>query len=230
MSEKILLVDDEEKITHMVSRYLSSEGYQVREAGNGQEALHLFERERFDLVVLDIMLPQLSGLEVCKRLREQSDIPIIMLTARGEEIDRLLGLELGADDYISKPFSIRELSARIRAVLRRSRLAVRRENSDVLQVGNVKLELSRYELTVQDQPVSLTPTEFKLLSALAMNPGQVFSRLQLLERVYGDIYEGYERSIDTHMSNLRKKLEKLGSSAVIHTVYGVGYKLEEESV
>lgn len=232
MAEKILLVDDEIKLLEMVDRYLSSEGYQLVHAMTGPEALSIFEQDRFDLVVLDVMLPGLNGLEVCKRLREQSDVPIIMLTARSEEIDRLLGLELGADDYVTKPFSVRELSARIRAVLRRSRSSGRRgsPNPNIVQVGNLRLDLTRYDSVVEDQPVVLTPTEFKLLAALALSPGQVFSRLQLLERVYGEIYEGYERSIDTHMSNIRKKLESLSARVAIKTVYGVGYKLEEESL
>lgn len=230
MAEKILLVDDEIKLLEMVDRYLSSEGYQLVHAMTGPEALSIFEQDRFDLVVLDVMLPGLNGLEVCKRLREQSDVPIIMLTARSEEIDRLLGLELGADDYMTKPFSVRELSARIRAVLRRSKSSGRHSSPNIVQVGNLRLDLTRYESVVEDQPVVLTPTEFKLLAALALSPGQVFSRLQLLERVYGDIYEGYERSIDTHMSNIRKKLESLSARVTIKTVYGVGYKLEEESL
>ncbi|MGR6837196.1 response regulator transcription factor [Syntrophomonas erecta] len=228
MAERILLVDDEVKILDMVDNYLSSEGYQIGRASTGLEALEVLSGNSYDLMVLDLMLPELSGLEVCKRIRQDSDIPIIMLTARGDEIDKLLGLELGADDYISKPFSLRELGARIKAVLRRSKPSPRNGISDTLLVENLRLELTRYELYIDNQPVSLTPTEFKLLGTLAINPGQVFSRLQLLEKVYGDIYQGYERSIDTHMSNIRKKLEKNGSHIVIKTVYGVGYKLEVE--
>ncbi len=223
---RILLVDDEEKILPMVKNHLYSEGFQVQCALNGEEALRLYKDSHFDLVVLDLMMPRLGGLEVLKEMRMQGDTPVILLTARSEEVDRLLGLELGADDYLVKPFSMRELAARIRAVLRRSRSRV--ENLSVV-FGNLRLDLARYEAFADNLALELTPTEFKLLAILVQNPGQVFSRLQLLERVYGDVYEGYERSIDTHMSNMRRKLEGAGSSVVIKTVYGIGYKLEEGS-
>jgi len=226
MSNRLLLVDDEVKILDMVDNYLKREGFETTRATNGNEALELFCNQSFDLVVLDLMLPELDGLEVCKEIRRFSEVPIIMLTAKNDEIDKLLGLELGADDYISKPFSLRELNARIKAVLRRSKnhsLAV-----TTIIVNNLRLEPSRFELYVNDTLLNLTPTEFKLIYTLLEYPGQVFSRLQLLERAYGDIYEGYERSIDTHISNLRRKLENAGSQISIKSVYGIGYKVEKE--
>ena len=226
MTNRLLLVDDEVKILDMVDNYLKREGFETTRATNGNEALELFCNQSFDLVVLDLMLPELDGLEVCKEIRRFSEVPIIMLTAKNDEIDKLLGLELGADDYISKPFSLRELNARIKAVLRRSKnhsLAV-----TTIIVNNLRLEPSRFELYVNDTLLNLTPTEFKLIYTLLEYPGQVFSRLQLLERAYGDIYEGYERSIDTHISNLRRKLENAGSQISIKSVYGIGYKVEKE--
>mgnify|MGYP000940995058 FL=1 len=226
MTNRLLLVDDEVKILDMIDNYLRQEGFETTRASNGNEALELFRNQSFDLVVLDLMLPELDGLEVCKEIRRFSEVPIIMLTAKNDEIDKLLGLELGADDYISKPFSLRELNARIKAVLRRSKnhsLAV-----TTIMVNNLRLEPSRFELYVNDTLLNLTPTEFKLIYTLLEYPGQVFSRLQLLERAYGDIYEGYERSIDTHISNLRRKLENAGSQISIKSVYGIGYKVEKE--
>ncbi len=226
MSNRLLLVDDEVKILDMIDNYLKREGFETIRASNGNEALELFRNQSFDLVVLDLMLPELNGLEVCKEIRRFSEVPIIMLTAKTDEIDKLLGLELGADDYINKPFSLRELTARIKAVLRRSRNYSPAVTT--IMVNNLRLEPSRFELYVDDTLLTLTPTEFKLINALLEYPGQVFSRLQLLERAYGDIYEGYERSIDTHISNLRRKLEKAGSQIYIKSVYGIGYKVEKE--
>ena len=226
MINRLLLVDDEVKILDMIDNYLKREGFEIIRASNGNEALEVFRSQSFDLVVLDLMLPELNGLEVCKEIRRFSEVPIIMLTAKNDEIDKLLGLELGADDYISKPFSLRELTARIKAVLRRSRNYSPAVTT--IMVNNLRLEPSRFELYVDDTLLTLTPTEFKLINALLEYPGQVFSRLQLLERAYGDIYEGYERSIDTHISNLRRKLEKAGSQISIKSVYGIGYKVEKE--
>mgnify|MGYP001029484504 CR=1 FL=1 len=226
MTNRLLLVDDEVKILDMIDNYLRQEGFETTRASNGNEALELFRNQSFDLVVLDLMLPELNGLEVCKEIRRFSEVPIIMLTAKTDEIDKLLGLELGADDYISKPFSLRELTARIKAVLRRSK-----NHSPAvatITVKNLRLEPSRFELYVDNTLLTLTPTEFKLINALLEYPGQVLSRLQLLERACGDIYEGYERSIDTHISNLRRKLEKAGSQILIKSVYGIGYKVETE--
>lgn len=227
MTYRLLLVDDEDKILSLLENYLGQEGFETTRAGNGREALEIFRQQSFDLIVLDLMLPEINGLEVCKEIRRFSQVPIIILTAKGDEIDKLLGLELGADDYISKPFSLRELSARIKAVLRRSKGSPAGGSTSMV-IANLRLEPTRFELFINDNPVTLTPTEFKLIFSLLEHPGQVLSRLQLLEKAYGDIYEGYERSIDTHISNLRRKLEKGGSKLYIKSVYGIGYKAEKE--
>ncbi|HZK86933.1 MAG TPA: response regulator transcription factor, partial [Syntrophomonas sp.] len=191
-----------------------------------QEALKIWGEHRPDLMVLDIMLPILSGIEVLKQVRSKDNTPIIMLTARADEVDKLLGLELGADDYLSKPFSPRELSARVRAILRRSQ---RGDNILHTSFKNLSIDISRFEAYLGANLLPLTTSEFKIISLLVEHPGQVFSRLQILERTLGDIYQGYERTIDTHISNLRRKMEAVSSQDVkIKTVYGVGYKLVEE--
>lgn len=221
------MVDDEPKIIKVVDEFLTNEGFQVTAVGTSEEALKLARTQQFDLMILDIMLPQQSGLEVCRQLRQTSNMPVIMLTAKSDEIDKLIGLELGADDYITKPFSPRELAARIRAVLRRTG-ASSPDNGSILQNGPLTIDLSRYEGWLDGDPLSLTPTEIKILHLLMAKPGQVFTRLQILENVFGDIYEGYERSIDTHISNLRKKIDIDSSySSFIQSVYGVGYKFAE---
>lgn len=220
-------MDDEPKLVRVVREYLEHDGYQVVSAGDGREAMERFHRERPDLIVLDLMLPELDGIEVCRRIRQDSAVPIIMLTARAEEVDELIGLELGADDYVTKPFSPRTLLARIRSVLRR---AVPTEESEApLTLGPLRIDPSRHEAAWEGTPLTLTPTEFRLLSALARRPGRVFERLELLERTQGAAYAGYERTVDAHIKNLRKKLaaaggEEAGSS--VATVPGVGYKLE----
>ncbi len=225
---KILVVDDEPKLVRVVREYLEHDGYRVVSAGDGREALARFRQERPDLVVLDLMLPEIDGLEVCRRIRRDSGVPIIMLTARAEEIDELIGLELGADDYVTKPFSPRTLLARVRSVLRR---AVPAEESEApLSVGPLRVDLSRHEATWEGAPLALTPTEFRLLSALARRPGRVFGRLELLERIQGEAYAGYERTVDAHVKNLRKKLAGVGGDGAaesVVTVPGVGYKLGE---
>lgn len=227
MNNLLLVVEDEDNLRKMLTSYLTSEGFATLEARDGLQALELWQDSKPDLVVLDIMLPKKSGLDVLKEIRLTDSTPIIMLTARVEEIDKLLGLEMGADDYITKPFSPRELTARIKAVLRR---AVNRVDKSGLVLGSLTMDISRYDATVNGQSLALTATEFKILLMLAESPGQVFSRLQILERVYGDIYEGYERTIDTHINNLRRKMESWSSLTWrIKTVYGVGYKLAEES-
>ncbi|MHB1042942.1 MAG: response regulator transcription factor [Eubacteriales bacterium] len=223
--KKILVVEDEDKIREMVGNYLANEGYAVIEAADGNTATQIFSKEQPDLVVLDWMLPGMSGLEVCKWVRQVSDTPVIMLTAKTEEVDKLLGLELGADDYITKPFSLRELAARIKVVLRRSgpKDAARDEK---IQIREIEIDLDRRESRVRGKMVDLTPTEFKILSVLASNPGRVYSRLQLLDIAFGYTYEGYERSIDTHISNLRKKIETdPANPEYVITVYGTGYRL-----
>ncbi|SHH32521.1 response regulator transcription factor [Desulfosporosinus lacus] len=225
---KIILVDDEPEILTLVRDYLSREGYSVLTAINGLEGMELIEGEKPDLVLLDWMLPGISGLEMCKRLRETSTIPIIMLTAKSEEIDRVLGLEFGADDYIVKPFSLRELAARIKTVLRRSSGVSQESTSSVIIRGEISLDVSSHKVLKRGQEVLLTPTEFNILHLLATRPGTVYSRLQLLRQAMGEEYLYYERSIDTHVSNLRKKIEDNPSEPkYVETVFGVGYRFGE---
>ncbi len=226
MGNLLLVVEDEDNLRKMLTSFLQAEGFAILEARDGLQALALWQDAKPDLVILDIMLPGKSGLDVLKDIRAVDNTPVIMLTARVEEIDKLLGLELGADDYITKPFSPRELTARIKAVLRRA--VNHPDRAAGLALGPLTLDVPRFEASIDSQPLALTATEFKILLMLAENPGQVFSRLQILERVYGDIYEGYERTIDTHINNLRRKLEAFPDLTWrIKTVYGVGYKLAE---
>ena len=207
----------------MITQFLEGEGWEVYGSATGEEALKLMPKVAPDVVVLDWMLPGMSGLDVCRRIRAESQVPLIMLTAKADEVDKLLGLELGADDYITKPFSLRELLARIRAVLRRSSAAWREER---LGIGDLIIDLDKHEVRKAGVKVQLTPTEFKILSILASSPGRVYSRLQLVDAVLGQAYQGYERSIDTHISNLRKKLgDDSAQPRYIDTVYGVGYKM-----
>ena len=221
----ILVVDDEPEITDVVRRYLEQDGYRVVSAGDGRAALTVFQREKPHLVVLDLMLPELDGWEVARQIRAGGTTPIIMLTARGDEVDRLLGLGLGADDYITKPFSPREVAARVRAVLRR---ASGETASEVLTVGDLALDLARMEVRRAGSPVALTPTEFRLLATMARSPGRVFTRLQLIDLVHGHAFEGYERTIDAHIKNLRQKLEPdPHRPQFVMTVHGVGYRLAD---
>ncbi|MBI3979684.1 MAG: response regulator transcription factor [Chloroflexi bacterium] len=225
---KILVVDDEPKLVEVVQAYLERDGFQVVVAGNGREALDRFHLARPDLVVLDLMLPEIDGLEVCRRLRRESNVPIIMLTARADDADELVGLELGADDYVTKPFSPRALLARVRAVLRRAGPGPE-DDETPLVLGPLRVDPARHEATWAEKPLALTPTEFRLLELLARRPGRVFERLEILDRVQGEAYAGYERTIDAHVKNLRKKLAAIGgepAAAGIATVPGVGYKLE----
>lgn len=224
----IVLVDDEQEILNLVRDYLAREGFHVLTAQNGNEGMALISRENPDLVVLDWMLPGMSGLEMCKNLRESSSVPIIMLTAKSEEVDRVLGLEFGADDYVVKPFSLRELLARIKTVLRRSNGSNQEVNSLILSHGDLKIDVSSHRVWKGGEELFLTPTEFKILQLLATRPGVVFSRLQLLRQAMGEEYLYYERSIDTHVSNLRKKIEdNPGEPIYIQTVFGVGYRFGE---
>lgn len=224
MSKKILIVDDEEKIRELINKYLVNEGFEVIEAADGYQALELTASQKPDLIVLDWLLPGISGLEVCRQVRQKSAIPIIMLTAKTEEIDKLLGLELGADDYITKPFSLRELTARIRVVLRRIDPGGETKTSSI-KIDDLEINLDRHEVLSNGKNIALTPTEFKILSILFSSPGRVYSRLQLLDAAFGYAYEGYERSIDTHIRNLRKKIEPDPESPrYISTVYGTGYR------
>ena len=223
----ILVVDDEPKLVDVVRAYLQSDGYSVVTAGDGREALDQFRRARPDLLILDLMLPELDGLEVCRRIRQESNVPIIMLTARVEEVDELLGLRLGADDYVTKPFSPRAILARVQAVLRRADAAALGEAP--LVVGALRVDRERHEAAWDEALLGVTPSEFRLLAALAARPGRVFERLELLEHMQGAAYAGYERTIDAHVKNLRKKLAAAGgevAAASIVTVPGVGYKLE----
>ena len=221
-----MVVEDEDNIRANVAEFLQTEGYDTVLAKDGEEALRFFEQQQPDLVILDLMLPKVDGLEVCKKLRQHSAVPIIMVTARNEEIDKLLGLELGADDYITKPFSLRELKARIKAVLRRTKLNPSQANTEEkLIFGKLEVNLDRREVRVGGKVVDLTPSEYAILTTLCQNIGRPYSRLQLLNATLGESYAGYERAIDTHVSNLRKKIEDNPQKPVyILTVYGLGYK------
>lgn len=230
MGAKVLVVDDEAQIVRVLRGYLEKAGFSVLTASNGPEALRVARQERPDLIILDLMLPGMDGLDVCRTLRKESDVPIIMLTARVEEADRLIGLELGADDYVTKPFSPREVVARVRAVLRRTQAALKPPVDETLIVGDLRLDVSRRVLFVSGRQVELTPSEFEILRLMMRSPGRVFTREQLLEATQGSAYEGYERTIDTHIKNLRHKIEKSPRQPeYILTVHGVGYKIREES-
>ena len=224
----VLVVDDDRKIVELVQLYLEKDGYRVLIAHDGLQALELARRKRPDLIVLDLLLPDLDGLDVCRILQAESKIPIIMLTARTTEDDRLTGLDIGADDYITKPFSPRELMARVRAVLRRTNDRVA-AGAPEMRFGDLVIDRRGHEVRVEDQVVDLTPTEFRLLEAMAEQPGRTFSRLDLLDRVFGYDFEGFERNVDVHVKNLRKKIEpNPRRPSYIQTVYGVGYKLSGE--
>jgi DNA-binding response OmpR family regulator len=225
MNRKILVVDDDKKIVELVSLYLRRDGYGVVAAYDGREALDLARLKQPDLVVLDLMLPELDGREVCRLLRAESGVPIIMLTARSTDDDKLLGLDLGADDYVTKPFNPRELVARVRAVLRRA--APDEERPEDIGFGDLLISFVRHEVIVRGAPATLTPTEFRLLEALAREPGRAFSRAELLDRAFGYDYEGMERTVDVHVMNLRRKIEAdPGRPRYVVTVPGVGYRFE----
>jgi DNA-binding response OmpR family regulator len=228
-SSTILLVDDEDSIQKLLTYPLEREGYRVLQARDGEEALTRFASERVDLVVLDIMLPKLDGLEVCKRLRAESEVPIIMLTARDDELDKVLGLELGADDYITKPFSIREFRSRVRALLRRASVARQvDEGDDLITAEGLTIDLSRRAVEVGGQRVQLTYVEFELLRILASHPGRVYSRRMLLEALWGGADYREPRTIDVHVRHLREKLERdPAEPEYLLTVRGVGYRFRE---
>jgi len=229
--DKILVVDDEEKITKVVKSYLEQDGYEVFLAYDGKQALKTYQDEELDLIVLDLMLPELTGEEVCKRIRTESDLPIIMLTAKTTEEEKITGLNIGADDYLVKPFSPRELVARVRAILRRSdkkkKLSAEilsfKEDGDELLIDTLK-----HKVKFRNKAIDITATEFKLLKVLAQNPGRVYSRSQLTQIIQGYNYDGYDRTIDAHVKNLRRKLN-IKSDQFIKTVYGVGYKFEVDN-
>jgi DNA-binding response OmpR family regulator len=224
---KILIVDDEPKIVSTVRAYLEHDGYEALEAHDGRQALDIFQREKPDLIILDLMLPGVDGLEVTRQIRSSSDVPIIMLTARHEDADKLVGLEIGADDYVTKPFSPRELVARVKVVLRRVRPA-EAGGAKRITLGGLTIDEERFEAMCHGQPIALTATEFRILTALVRNAGRVLSRSSLLDAL-GESYEGYERTIDSHVKNLRRKLSEVssGEGCTITTVHGIGYKLQE---
>ena len=228
-SSTILLVDDEESIQKLLAFPLEREGYRVLQARDGEEALNRFASEHVDLVVLDIMLPKLDGLEVCKRLRAESEVPIIMLTARDDELDKVLGLELGADDYITKPFSIREFRSRVRALLRRASVSRQvEEGGDVISAEGLTIDLARRAVDMGGERVQLTYVEFELLRILAAHPGRVYSRRMLLEALWGGADYREPRTIDVHVRHLREKLERdPAEPEYILTVRGVGYRFRD---
>jgi two-component system, OmpR family, alkaline phosphatase synthesis response regulator PhoP len=227
MSRTILVVDDEPRIVELARDYLEHAGFKVITAGDGRAALDAARRNHPDLIVLDLGLPGLDGLDVTRELRRDGSIPIVMVTARDDELDKLLGLELGADDYLTKPFSPRELVARVKAVLRRTDRPA--EASDVIRVGELQLDVPRMRTEVAGKTVDLTPTEFTLLATLARQPGRIFTRSQLLDALHGVAFESYERAIDSHIKNLRHKLEPdPREPRYVLTVYGVGYRLADD--
>lgn len=224
MSQLILVVDDEPKIVRLARDYLEKNNFRVVTASDGQSALTTARREKPDLIILDLMLPNIDGREVCKIIRKESDVPIIMLTALAEEIDQVTGLEIGADDYITKPFSPRALVARVRALLRRTTGDIKTPN--VIRIGNLEIDSEKYSVTYQDNPIKLTPNEFRLLQLLANHAGQTLTREQILENLHG-VASSFDRSIDSHIKNLRKKLELASKQNMIETVYGIGYRFLE---
>ncbi len=222
----ILVVDDEKKIVDIIKAYLEKEGYRVIAAYNGSSALREYQSQKPDLLILDLMLPEISGWDVCRAVRKESEVPIIMLTARDEQTDKIIGLEMGADDYVTKPFDPKELVSRVKAILRR---VEKQPAGKVIALRDLKIEVEKRKVTLGDRILDLTPIEFDILLVMAENPGRVFSRMHLLDRIQGDAYEGYERTIDSHIKNLRRKIEPdPDHPSLITTVYGVGYKLEEQ--
>ncbi len=225
---RVLIVDDEPKIVRLARDYLEHSGFEVLEAGNGQDALRLARAERPNVVVLDLGLPDMDGLDVARALRQASHVPIIVLTARGDESDRIVGLELGADDYVVKPFSPKELVARVRAVLRRAELVPGAAGVETLRVLDITLDVPKMRVERRGDPIDLTAAEFTLLETMMRQPGRIFSRSQLLEALHGVAFESYERAIDTHIKNLRRKLEaEPRQPRYLLTVYGVGYRFAD---
>jgi two-component system, OmpR family, alkaline phosphatase synthesis response regulator PhoP len=225
MSKKIFVVDDEPQIVKVLKAYLEKAGYQVVTASDGKAALSIFQHERPDFLILDLNLPGMDGLDICKAIRHESNIPILMLTARVEETDRLIGLELGADDYVLKPFSPREVVARVRTIFRRT--TGEPSIQEVIRFGELAIDQNQHSVTLAGRSIELTPTEFAILITLAKQPKRVFTRLQIMEQAQGAVFEGYERTIDAHIKNLRLKLEPNPKKPIyIQTVFGVGYKFE----
>jgi len=226
LAEKILIVEDERNIASFVSMYLKKERYAVDIARDGAEALAKFESVKPDLMVLDLMLPDMDGLEICRQIRTTSDVPILMLTARDDDVDKIVGLEVGADDYLTKPFNPRELVARIKTILRRSATTARRPQEAAMEHGNVRIDAGRREVTVRGEQVQLAPKEFDLLWELLDHRGLVLTRDQLLERVWGYTFAGDTRTVDVHVRQLRRKL---GDDCPVATVWGVGYKVADDA-
>jgi DNA-binding response OmpR family regulator len=225
MSALILVVDDEPKVSRLARDYLEKNGFRVITASDGQSALTIARREKPDLVILDLMLPNIDGREVCRILRHESDVPIIMLTALSEEIDQVTGLEIGADDYITKPFSPRTMVARVRALLRRTHGDIK--TPSLIRASGLEIDTEKYNVSFKGSPLKLTPNEFKLLVLLASRPGQTLTREQLLDDLHGAAFS-VDRSIDSHIKNLRKKLETASGASMIETVYGIGYRFIEK--
>lgn len=225
MPKKIFVIDDEPQIIKVLQVYLEKAGYQVITAMDGKNVLAIFQREKPDFMILDLNLPNVDGLEICKAVRRDSNIPILMLTARVEETDRLIGLELGADDYVIKPFSPREVVARVRTIFKRT--SADPIKVDVIEVGNLAIDLEKHTVNLAGKPIDLTPTEFEILVTLARHPKRVFTRLQIMEQAQGNAFEGYERTIDAHIKNIRIKLEPNPKKPTyVQTVFGIGYKLD----
>lgn len=223
MAKKILVVDDKQELRTLLKSYLSQEGFDVVTANDGQEALYVARYEKPNLIILDLMMPEMGGYEFMRAYNREADTPVVILTAKIDENDKVLGLELGADDYVTKPFSPRELTARVHAVLRRTEK--QGSTTDILRIGGIELDWAGRTTSVDGRAVDLTPSEFSLLATLMGTPGRVFTRLELLERMQGTAYEGYERSIDVHIRNLRAKIEPDSANPTyIETVYGTGYR------
>ena len=227
MTKTILVVDDEQRLVSVVKAYLEQEGFRVVTASNGREAIHIGRQEKPDLIILDIMMPEMDGYEFLRVHRKERETPIIILTARVADDEKVIGLELGADDYVTKPFKPRELIARVRAVLRR--VGKTEPTAEILRAGDIMLDRDSHTVMVRDHFIDLTPSEFDLLATLMSSPGRAFSRLDLLDRLQGTAYEGYERTIDVHIKNLRAKVEAdPRSPRYVETVYGVGYRFSRE--
>lgn len=226
--KKILIIEDEKELTKVLQSYLEKENYQVKIAFRGDQGLQLWKQEQPDLILLDINLPGMNGLDVAREIRKTSHVPIVMITARVEEADQLIGLEAGADDYLTKPFSPRIVVAKVRAILRRTEAL--EEEPEILNFGDLLIYVDQFRVEIDHQEIDLTPSEFELLHALASHPGRVFTRLQLLDATQGSSYEGYQRTIDTHIKNLRAKIEPDPKNpAYIETVFGVGYRFSRQS-
>ena len=223
---KILIVDDDPNISDLLKMYFENEGYDVKLAADGSEGLNYFKMYEPDLVLLDIMLPKKDGWQVCREIREISSKPVIMVTAKGEVFDKVLGLELGADDFVTKPFDMKELSARVKAVLRRYQAHSRQSDDEVIKFENIEISLQKYELKLKGKSVDVPPKELELLYFLASNYNRVFTRDQLLDKVWGSDYLGDSRTVDVHVKRLREKLEGVSDKWVLKTVWGVGYKFE----